>query len=228
MDRQIIGHIGSKKIMREIKNMLEVYFIAGTQNVKGRELLSVLEEALQSGITCFQFREKGEGSLVNNPSLLYEQARFCQELCHQYGVPFIVNDYVDLAIELKADGVHVGQKDQSIEDTIKRVGKQMIVGYSTNNLKQFLEAEKISGIDYVGIGPAFRTLSKKDHEPVIGPAGIQQAMERRLRLPAVAIGGINEKNVHQVWNTGVDGVSVISAITESDDIKKNVEVLKTR
>lgn len=228
MDRQIIGHIGSKKIMREIKNMLEVYFIAGTQNVKGRELLSVLEEALQSGITCFQFREKGEGSLANNPSLLFKKARSCQDLCEQYDVPFIVNDYVDLALELKADGVHVGQKDQSIVETINRVGKKMIVGYSTNNLKQFLEAEKLTGIDYVGIGPAFRTLSKKDHEPVIGSAGIQHAMEKRVCMPAVAIGGINEKNVREVWNTGVDGVSVISAITESDDIKKTVEALKTR
>lgn len=210
----------------EIKNMLEIYFIAGTQDCKEGKLLSVLEQALQAGITCFQFREKGEGSRADDIFALKKLAKQCQKLCNKYSVPFIMNDYVNLAIELSADGVHVGQNDQSIYKTIEQVDGKMIIGYSTNNVEQFTEAESIKGIDYVGIGPAFQTVSKKDHEPVIGPEGIQRVVENRNQMPAVAIGGINEQNVQEIWETGVDGIAVISAITQADNINETVKNLK--
>lgn len=211
-----------------VKSMLEVYFICGTQNIpEEKDLPTVLEEALQAGITCFQFREKGEGSLAYNPKALKEMALICQKLCQQYDVLFIINDYVDLALEINADGIHVGQKDEPIEKLIEQVNKELIVGYSTNNLEQFLKAETIQGIDYVGIGPAYPPASKEDHEPVIGIQGIKEAMEKKTHLPAVGIGGITEKNAHKVWETGVDGVAVVSAIAQSENISKTVARLKT-
>jgi thiamine-phosphate pyrophosphorylase len=212
----------------KVKQMLEVYFIAGSQNVFERSLLEVLKEALQAGITCFQFREKGKGSLVNDPEAVKELAKECQELCHKYDVPFIINDSLDLAKELKADGVHVGQNDKPIEEIIQEVGDQMIIGYSTNNLEQFLEAEGIEGIDYVGIGPAYTPASKDDHEPVIGVNGIKEAMKRRTHLPAVAIGGITTTNVKEVLETGVEGVAVVSEIAQSSSIKETVSQLKQK
>lgn len=212
----------------DINRMLEVYFIAGSQDCREKSLLEVLEEALQSGITCFQFREKGAFSLEKDPIALLELAQKCQLLCRQYGVPFIINDNLVLAQQLNADGVHVGQEDTPIQSVIDKLGKEYIIGLSTNNLSQFLEAEKIEGIDYAGIGPAFTPKSKADHEVVIGLDGIKEAMEKRLQLPAVAIGGINETNASDVWKTGIDGVAVVSAITQSPRISDTVNKLKKK
>lgn len=211
---------------QSMKEMLEVYFVAGTQNVPDGDLVRVLEEALKAGITCFQFREKGAGSLVNQPTALKEMAKECQELCRFYNVPFIMNDYADLAKELQVDGIHVGQNDQSIKEIIEKLGDKMIIGYSTNNLEQFLEAETIEGIDYVGIGPAYQPASKDDHEPIFGTHGIKEAMNKRKKMPAVAIGGITEETVAEVWETGVDGVAVVSSIAQSSDVAKTISLLK--
>lgn len=211
----------------DVKKMLEVYFVAGTQNVPEKmDLPTVLEAALEAGITCFQFREKGEGSLAKDFSALKDMAKRCQQLCQQYHVPFFINDYVDLALEIHADGIHVGQNDEPIEKTIKKAGSEMLIGYSTNNLSEFLEAETIEGIDYVGIGPAFTPASKADHDPVIGTKGITEAMKKRTHLPAVAIGGITPDNAQEVWETGVDGVAVVSAIAHSQEIKEVISRLK--
>lgn len=211
---------------KDIKGILEVYFIAGSQDCQDKALTDILEEALQSGITCFQFREKGMGSLEKDPVGLLELAQECQMLCRQYGVPFIINDNIALAEQLKADGVHVGQGDEPIRSVIDRLGDEYIIGLSTNNLSEFIEAENTAGIDYVGIGPAFTPKSKADHEAVIGLDGISEAMRKRHHLPAVAIGGINESNASDAWKTGVDGVAVVSAITQSPAIRITVNKLR--
>lgn len=211
-----------------IKEMLNVYFIAGTQDCKDRTLKEILEEALKAGISCYQFREKGADSLEKNPEALLKMAWDCRRLCRDYGVTFIVNDDLDLAEKVEADGIHVGQGDQPIEEVVKRMGDQFIIGLSTNNLEQFLKAEKTAGIDYVGIGPAFTPRSKQDHESVIGLRGIQEAMQKRTRLPAVAIGGISESNAEEVRQSGVDGVAVVSAITQSEDLTTTVQKLRLK
>lgn len=211
---------------RDIKAMVEIYFIAGTQDCKEKSLIHTLEEALQAGITCFQFREKGKDSLETAPAARVKMAQVCQLLCRQYDVPFIVNDDVELAVQLDADGIHVGQGDYPIQDLISKWGDRFIIGLSTNNVSQFKEAETISGLDYAGIGPAFTPLSKHDHEDVIGLKGIQEAMTGRNHLPAVAIGGINPSNVKDVWATGVDGVAVVSSITRAVSVIEAVQQLK--
>lgn len=208
-----------------IKESLSLYFIAGTQDCKGRTLQTILEEALQAGITCFQFREKGLGSLENQPKEYRLMAQRCQLLCRQYGVPFIVNDDVKLAQELKADGIHVGQGDTPVEEVIRECGEDYIIGLSTNSVEEYLAAEKVRGLDYAGIGPAFTPRSKADHEDVIGLEGIKKVMQSHT-LPAVAIGGIDLSNAAEVRQTGVDGIAVVSAIASAPSVREAVERLK--
>ncbi|MCC5894426.1 MAG: thiamine phosphate synthase [Alkalibacterium sp.] len=211
---------------RDMKHILEIYFIAGSQDCHDKPLLEVLKEALQAGITCYQFREKGNNSLEKDPAALLELAQACQLLCRQYGVPFIINDNLLLAEHLQADGVHVGQGDTPIQTVIEELGEDYIIGLSTNNLTQFREAENIKGLDYAGIGPAFTPMSKSDHEAVIGLEGLSEAMMDRDHLAAVAIGGINEANASEVWETGVDGIAIVSAVTQSPSIVDTVKKLK--
>lgn len=211
---------------RDINAILEVYYIAGSQDCGTRSLTEVLEEALKAGITCFQFREKGPGSLEEDSVAALALAQECQVLCRQYGVPFIVNDNVEMADVLNADGVHIGQGDDPVQSVIDRLGTNPIIGLSTNNVTQFKQAATIEGVDYAGIGPAFKPRSKSDHEEIIGLDGITEAMTVMNRLPAVAIGGIDETNAGKVWRTGVEGVAVVSAISRSEQISQTVSQLK--
>ena len=218
--------MNASEMKRDIKDRLEVYFIAGTQDTD--DLPIILEQAIEAGITCFQYREKGSGSLEKDPLKMEEMAIRCQSICKKHAIPFIINDNVALAGKVQADGVHVGQVDQSIESVRGHVGPDAIVGLSTNTLDQYKEAMTMTGIDYVGIGPAFVPQSKADHEQVMGLEKMKQAMDFSKAVPAVAIGGITESNAQAVWQTGVDGLAVISTITRSAQIKETVAALKKR
>lgn len=209
-----------------IKNKLNVYFIAGSQDVKNGDLLPVLEEALHAGITMFQFREKGSNSFIHNPKMKRELAIQCQALCQKYNIPFIINDDVELAISIKADGIHVGQEDTPIEEVLKRVNRDTIVGLSTSNEQEVAEAEKIEGLDYIGLGPVFTTASKEDTKPELGIKGLKDIIGRGRKRPIVAIGGLSIENVSDVRKSGVDGLAVISAITKSNNIFETIERLK--
>ncbi|MEI5991857.1 thiamine phosphate synthase [Enterococcus crotali] len=210
--------------MKNSKEMLSVYFIAGTQDIQnGDHLPSVLESALKAGITCFQYREKGKGSLPH-PEAKKEMAQICQQLCEQYQVPFLINDDVALALEIGADGIHVGQKDQAIEEVLT-LFTDKIVGLSCHDEQEVLVANELAGITYYGIGPIYGTISKEDAELPIGIAKLKELTEKACK-PVVAIGGINTKNAQSVLETHVDGVSVITAITLAKDIKEAVGNLK--
>ncbi|MFJ7730976.1 thiamine phosphate synthase [Lysinibacillus sp. NPDC097231] len=202
---------------------LLLYFIMGTGNVFNQKPINVLEEALQSGVTMFQFREKGAKALTGQA---YENfARLCQKLCRQYNVPFIVNDDVELAVKLSADGVHVGQDDLPISIVREKVGK-MLLGVSVHSQEELQTALQY-GADYVGIGPIFSTTSKSDAKPPSGTTFLQQVRKQYPTLPIVAIGGINCSNAHMVFKAGADGVAVISAICESEDISNTVSTFKS-
>lgn len=201
------------------QNNLSVYFIMGTAN--STEPLELLEKALQSGITCFQFREKGEGSLKGEA---YESfARSCQTLCRTYGVPFIVNDDVELAIKLDADGIHVGQDDLAITE-FRAQANSKIIGVSVHDEQELALAVR-NGADYVGIGPIYPTKSKSDAKPPAGLDFLRKARSQYPHFPIVAIGGIDEKNVAEVRSAGADGVAVISVICESSNIEKTIQAL---
>ena len=202
---------------------LQLYFIMGTSNVLHREPLDVLEKALKAGITMFQFREKGSRALTG---IAYEHfARQCQKLCQQYNVPFIVNDDVELALRLGADGIHIGQDDLHVSIARKKIG-DMILGVSVHSQEE-LQTAIIHRADYVGIGPIFTTTSKSDAQPPCGTYFLQQAHNLHPALPIVAIGGINSTNAHTVFQTGADGIAVISTICESKDIEHTVTMLKS-
>lgn len=201
---------------------LQLYFIMGTTNVKNRQPLEVLEAALQAGITMFQFREKGLDALSDEH---YEHfARQCQKLCQQYDVPFIVNDDIELALKLDADGIHIGQDDLHVSLVRQKIG-QKILGVSVHSEAE-LQVALQYGADYVGIGPIYATTSKKDAKPPCGTEFLQQARKLYPQLPIVAIGGIDLHNAYAVLQAGANGVAVISAICESKDINKTVAIFK--
>lgn len=192
----------------------------GTINCNGKNPLMILEVALQAGVTIFQLREKGEGALSDKAYVDFAKA--CQQLCKQYNVPFIVNDDVHLALELDADGIHVGQDDLQLHHFRKQCPDK-IVGVSVHTLAEFEQAIA-DGADYVGIGPVFATKSKVDALP----PSLVFLTEARLAypdFPIVAIGGITTKNSHLVRQIGVNGVAVISEIIESDNIQQTVSNL---
>ncbi|MED4888638.1 thiamine phosphate synthase [Lysinibacillus fusiformis] len=202
---------------------LQLYFIMGTGNVSQQEPLAVLEQALRAGITMFQLREKGPFALIG---LAYEQfARQCQKRCQHYHVPFIINDDVDLAVRLGADGVHIGQDDEQIAIARKKMANRLL-GVSVHSQEE-LQTAIDHHVDYVGIGPIFATTSKSDAQPPCGTYFLQQASKLQPNLPIVAIGGINWTNADSVLQAGADGVAVISAICGSKDIEQTVSMFKS-
>ena len=218
--------------MNNIQEILPLYFVAGTQDCRhlgdnpAKSLLFVLKQALEGGITCFQFRDKGKFSLENSPMEQRSLAISCQNLCRQYNVPFIVDDNVDLALEIEADGIHVGQSDTPVKTIRARTNKPLIIGWSVNRLDEAKIGEELSEIDYFGIGPIFPTQSKENPKPTLGMAFIQTLREAGITKPLVAIGGVKQEHVKTLRKYGSDGVAVITAITQANDIKVATQALK--
>ena len=200
------------------KELLKLYFICGTTTCLGKDLYTVVEDALEGGITLFQFREKGKGSLEGKEKL--ELAIKLQNLCKKYNVPFIVNDDIELALEIDADGVHVGQDDLGV-DEIRKLMPNKIIGLSIGNEEE-LKQSKVEYVDYVGVGPVYVTQSKDDAGGAIGYEGLELMRKLLPQMPLVAIGGIQTQHIKDVMKTNVDGVSIISAISYSDNIEKTV------
>ena len=200
------------------KELLKLYFICGTTTCLGKDLYTVVEDALKGGITLFQFREKGEGALEGREKV--ELAIKLQELCKKYNVPFIINDDIELALEIDADGVHVGQDDLGV-DEIRKLMPNKIIGLSIWNEEE-LKQSKVEYVDYVGVGPVYVTQSKDDAGGAIGYEGLELMRKLLPQMPLVAIGGIQTQHIKNVMKTNVDGVSIISAISYSDNIEKTV------
>ncbi len=197
-------------------------FVAGSQDfchIKGGKndrinaLLETLELALQSKITAFQFRQKGDLAL-QDPIEIKQLALECQKLCQKYGAPFIVNDEAKLALELKADGVHVGQEDMAIEEVVTLCKKHQFIGLSVNTLEQALKARHLDAVAYLGVGPIFFTPSKKDKQ-VVGVELLKKIHDSGVKKPLIAIGGITMHNASKLREYG--GIAVISAITQARD-----------
>ncbi len=202
-------------------------FVAGSQDfyhIKGdrtNALLETLELALKSQITAFQFRQKGDLAL-QDPVEIKRLALECQKLCQKYGAPFIVNDEVQLALELKADGVHVGQEDMAIEEVVTLCKKHQFIGLSVNTLEQALKARHLDGVAYLGVGPIFPTPSKKDKQ-VVGVELLKKIKDSGVKKPLIAIGGITMHNASKLREYG--GIAVISAITQAKDKALAIEKL---
>ena len=198
-----------------VPDQLQVYFVCGTQDTElnKKRLLEIVEDACRGGITCFQFREKGDGTLEGQQKL--ELAQQLQHICAKYHVLYIINDDVELAVAVIADGVHVGQDDMRLEDVRNIVGHK-IVGISIHSIEELHKTDVLYA-DCVGVGPMYTTSSKPDAQEPCGPERTAELQAQGLTLPCVGIGGITLDNAMAVLHAGACGVAVISAIAHAEN-----------
>lgn len=181
-------------------------------------LYSVVEKALKGGATFMQLREK-----KLEEAKFMEEAKEIKALCAQYDVPFVINDNVDLAVSMDADGVHVGQSDMAAGDVRAKIGPGKILGVSAHTVEQAKLAEA-QGADYLGVGAVFPTGSKDDADEVRHET--LKAICQSVNIPVIAIGGITEENTPRLSGSGICGIAVISAIFGQQDIEEATRVLK--
>lgn len=209
----------NKKSGRCAQKDLTLYAITDRHWLNGETLKSQVEKALKGGATMIQIREKD----LDEKDFLLE-AEELLALCRSYGVPFIVNDNVELAVKVGADGVHVGQSDMNARDVRALIGNDKILGVSTQTVEQALFAQEC-GADYLGVGAVFPTGSKDDAE-VLDRKTLMDIC-KAVSIPVVAIGGITKDNVRELKGTGIAGISVISAVFAQKDIQNaTAELLK--
>lgn len=200
------------------KKDLLLYAVTDRSWLGEQTLYEQVEEALKGGATFIQLREKE----LDDESFLAEAIEI-QKLCRQYRVPFVINDNVEIARKINADGVHVGQSDMEAGDVRAILGEDKILGVSAQTVAQAVLAEQ-RGADYLGVGAVFHTGSKADADDVSHET--LKAICEAVRIPVVAIGGIGKHNVLQLKGSGIDGIAVISAIFASKDIQKATAELK--
>lgn len=200
------------------KKDLLLYAVTDRHWLDGRRLINVVRESLDGGVTMVQLREK---TLEEEKFL--EEAKELQALCRERGVPFLVNDNVEIAREMNADGVHVGQSDMEALDVRAILGPDKILGVSAQTVEQAVLAEK-HGADYLGVGAVFPTGSKDDADDV--SYDTLKAICQAVSIPVVAIGGITQQNVEKLAGSGICGVAVISAIYAAKDVKAAAADLK--
>ncbi|MEN2997457.1 MAG: thiamine phosphate synthase [Brevinematia bacterium] len=196
----------------------QIYCITAEEYSRGRSNIQVVKEMLEAGIKIIQYREKKKKGLYR-----YNEAKEIRKMTRDYGAILIINDYVDLAMLVEADGVHLGHEDYPIDEVRKLVGDDMIIGASTHWESQMIETLK-KGPDYIAAGPLFETHTKED---VIPPVGLEY-LEFTLKnssVPVVAIGGIKEHNIHKVVQKGARCISLVTEITQADDIKEKIKKL---
>ena len=196
-----------------------LYLITDRSFLNGRKLGGVVEEAIKGGVTIVQVREKNISTRE-----FYKIALEVKEVTDKYNIPLIINDRIDIAQAINAAGVHLGQDDMPLKLARNILGTDKIIGISTGTSAEAKEAE-LGGADYVGIGAIFYTGTKKDIDEPIGIEGLREIV-KNINIPSVAIGGINMENAKAVMKTETNGLSVISAILNNEDIKLAAENLK--
>jgi thiamine-phosphate pyrophosphorylase len=196
----------------------DVYLVMDLQGTSTFSALEIAEQAIAGGATVIQIREK-----KMDRDTIIQMARPIRELCRQKGISFIVNDKVDLAVELDADGVHVGQEDMPGSMARKLIGTR-ILGISASSIEEAKRAIA-EGADYLGVGSIYPTVSKADAGDAVTPALIEE-IRAFCALPIVGIGGINQDNAGPVIEAGADSVAVISAICQAAEPKKATEAIR--
>ncbi|HHW47621.1 MAG TPA: thiamine phosphate synthase [Clostridiaceae bacterium] len=204
--------------MKFDKKSLLLYAVTDRSWLGSETLGNAVEKAIKGGATFVQLREK---ELENEKFL--KEAKEIKELCKKHNVPFVINDNVDIAIAVDADGVHVGQNDMEAGSVRKLIGKDKILGVSVQTVEQAVLAEK-RGADYLGVGAVFPTGSKADAD-YVSIDSLKEICEA-VSIPVVAIGGISKHNVMKLSGTGICGIAVISAIFAQPDIMKATAELR--
>ena len=196
-----------------------LYLVTDRSLSRGRSTAAVVEAAIRGGATVVQYREKSLST-----KLMIEEAGAIAEVCRRLGALFIVNDRLDVALAVGADGLHVGQDDMPAGLARRLLGPDRILGVSAGSVEEALEAAA-AGADYIGASPIFSTPTKTDAGPALGLAGLS-AMADRLALPVVAIGGINASNARSLMEAGAAGLAVVSAIVAADDVGGSARALR--
>ena len=196
-----------------------LYIITDARLSRGRSHLEIVRAAIQGGATVVQYREKEATT-----RRMVEEARELRELCRKLGVPFIVNDRVDVALAVDADGVHVGQDDMPAPLARKLIGPEKILGVSVSTVAEAIQAQR-DGADYISASPVFSTPTKLDAPQPTGVEGLR-AIAEAVDRPVVAIGGIKAHNAAQLIRAGAAGVAVISAIVAADDVEAAARALR--
>lgn len=207
--------------MRNMKcdsNTMRLYAVTDRAWVGRQTLLQQVESALKGGATCIQLREK-----ALSDQAFFQEALEIKTVCKRYGVPFLINDNIDVAIQCGADGVHVGQGDRKPQEARRLIGPDKILGVSAQTVEQAVEAER-SGADYLGVGAVFTTTTKLDAKPVSYET--LKEICHAVTIPVVAIGGISKRNLLQLSGAGVDGVALVSAIFSAQDIEAECRELR--
>ena len=200
------------------KRMVLLYAVTDRAWTGKQNLYEQVEAALKGGVTCVQLR----GKELDEESFLKEAIEI-SELCRRYGVPFFINDNVEIAVKCHADGIHVGQEDMEASRVRERVGDEMMIGVSVHSVEEALEAVK-NGADCLGVGSMFTTSTKKDVSVL--PKEVLRDICNAVDIPVVAIGGIGKSNISELAGTGMDGVALVSAIFSADDIEEECRVLR--
>ena len=200
------------------KRYMLLYAVTDRAWIGKQTLYEQVESALKGGVTCVQLREKE----LAETAFLQEAKELCA-LCRRYGVPFLVNDNVEIAIACGADGIHVGQEDLAAGEVRRRAGENMILGVSVHTVEEACQAVR-DGADYLGLGAVFPTSTKTDVEQM--PNETLRAICDAVDVPIVAIGGINRGNILRLAGSGVDGVALVSAIFSAEDIEGTCRELR--
>ncbi len=195
-----------------------LYLVTDRDLSRGRATLKVVKAGVTGGVTCVQLREKNCSTRK-----FIKEALSVKEYLKKHNIPLIINDRVDVAQAIGADGVHLGQTDMPLTMAKDILKGSMIIGISVESLEDAIRAEK-DGADYIGISPIFATPTKTDTSPPLGLEGLKE-ISRAVSLPKVAIGGLNKENAGEVIFNGADGIAVVSAIVSADDPRKAAEEL---
>lgn len=206
------------EMRKELADKLLLYAVTDRHWLGERTLYDVVRESLDGGVTFLQLREKN----LDDESF-FEEAVKLQEMARDYGVPFVVNDNVNIAVRMNADGVHVGQSDMEAGNVRALIGPDKILGVSAQTVEQAVLAEE-RGADYLGVGAVFPTGSKDDAEDVSFET--LKAICEAVSIPVVAIGGITAENTPKLAGSGICGIAVISAIYAKEDILEAASQLK--
>lgn len=200
------------------KKDLLLYAVTDRSWLNGATLYKQVEKALKGGATFVQLREKS----LDAKAFLQEAIQI-KALCKHYQVPFVINDAIDIALAIDADGVHVGQSDMAVAEARAKLGPDKIIGVSVQTVEQALLAEE-KGADYLGVGAVFPTGSKADAVEVSYET--LKAICKAVKIPVVAIGGISKENIMELSRSGICGVAVISAIFAQSNIEEATRDLK--
>ncbi len=196
-----------------------LYLVTDRSLSLGRKTVDIVAEAVAGGVTCVQLREKhcSTREFVN-------EARILHTFLHQLKIPLIINDRIDVALAVGAEGVHLGQSDMKLDDARQILGTDTVIGISVESTADAIEAAA-NGADYLGVSPIFSTSTKTDTAPPLGLEGLL-SIRAAVKLPLVAIGGINQENCASILSSGADGLAVVSAIVSAPSPRDAAQQLR--